>query len=780
MLIPTIKPILRQFLRRDTFKWLNVFGLAIGIASTILITVYITSEIQVGKAQSEYEEIFLLKNKNGATLSNIVLETLKNNLPEFNTATAFHGQLDKGFLIQDKKRYTVTDLFFGDSYFFEVFEFQTVYGDVQKAMATHNGCVLTQDMANKIFGDINPIGETLVLQHGFFDKATIVVNAVIENPETNAFVKMGAYINKKFLESNEWYKNGQKHWGQQFQFVFCKLPIGTEKNKLSKKINDVVKENAPSWFIEDSREFSLINISKLHFSEIDFLGVFKTNKKSRLVMLVIIGLFLLVIAWINFINLATARREKLVRLNEIKRNLGASKIHLITSSLLELIPTLFFSLLISICLVVLLFNPFNHFSEVSLILSDFISAKVIVICMVFIVVTLFVCALLPQWLLQQKTNLNNRLRSSLSIFQFSISIVLIIATLFIVKQNSFMQSLHTGYSDENILTVELKGNVQSKAKMFGEQLKGYSTIKDVTYASRLISNVQQDWGMSIAIKGENKRISYNALEVDSNFFQFFNIPIIAGHGFTQTSGSQYHHIFNETALKTFGIDDITTSRITSYNSASGDIIGVVKDFCFKSFHYPITPLGFITKKPEAMNYLYLRLNDGSPETIDKSIKSIEKLWAELEPKWPAEIEFLNKSTQKLYEADKKFSELILIVSIISILISCFGLLGVCKFMAERRTKEIGIRKVNGAKESEIISLLNYNFLLWLTIAFAIACPIAWYVMDSWLENFAYKTSLSWWIFALAGGIALCIELLTVSWQSWRAARRNPVEALRYE
>lgn len=780
MILQSIKPALREFTKRDIFKWLNIIGLAVGITSAILISAYINSELQIGKSQADHEELFLLKSSNGATHSAIVLETLKNQLPEFNTATAFHGQWGKGFLINGENKHKVTDLFFGDSHFFEVFKYNVIYGDLDNAFKTSNGCVLTQDMALKIFGDKNPVGETLMLQQGVFGKSNIVVNAVIETPNSSAFIKIGGCLNKKILKTNDWYKKAQTHWGNQNQFIFAKLPENTNKEQLASKVTKVVEDNAPKWFIEDSREYSLINIADLHFSNIDFWGLFKTNKKSRLVTLGVIGIFLLIIGWINFINLATARHEKLVTLFQIKKNLGASSRHLLVSNFFELIPTILLSMMLAGLLVTVLYKPFNYFSEVSMELADFFTSKVLIIALVFFVITLLVCSSLPQWFIQKKATTNSKLRASLSVFQFAVSIVLIIATLFIVKQNSYMKNKSAGFSNENILTVALKGKIKEKAKMFGEKLLSYSSVKEITYASSLLSNVQQDWGMSLSVKGENKRISYSAIQVDKSFFQFFDIPLIQGNGFTEISAKEQHHIFNETALKTFGIDDISSSRIRSYGSASGDIIGVVKDFNFRSFHTPITPLGFIEQKPEGLDYLYVKLNVVTADAISNCINDIKKDWIEIETEWPAEVKFLSQSTQELYDAETKFSELILIVAAISILISCLGLLGVCKFVAEKRTKEIGIRKVNGARISEILAMLNKDFIKWVFLAFVLACPIAWFAINKWLENFAYKTTLSWWVFVVAGVTAMCIAIFTVSWQSWRAATRNPVEALRYE
>ncbi|MCL3781001.1 ABC transporter permease [Prolixibacteraceae bacterium JC049] len=779
MTIQELKPVIRSFGKRNIMKWLNILGLAIGIASAVLIINYIFNELEVGRTQANYEELFLLKRTNATTNSSKAIESIQANVPEIRNAVSFHNQWGDAFYKIGDKVIKAEKLLIGDDTFFNIFSCKAIFGDLSTALQSPDNIVITRNTADKLFGNVNPVGEDIFLESDLFGKLKLSVSAVIDNPNTNAFVQFNGYINQKAI-THDWYRRGRNHWGNQNYLTFTQIPKGVNKAELGKKITNVINDNAPDWFIKDGKEYELVNISELHFSSIDFWGIFRTNDKRNLFTLGLIGVFLLIISWVNFINLSTAQQERLSFIASIKKSLGASKLNLVLSSILEIVPIVIVAFLIAVVLVVISYKPFNDFTNVYSDLQSLLTVKTVLFSAFFMVATILVCSMLPHWLMGRHRNTSSSLRAVLSTLQFVISIALIIATVAIIKQNSFIKNKDRGYVSENILCLELKGSVGEKGDVLGDKIEKYGMVQEITYASRLISDVQQDWGMTLDNRGEQTRIQYSVLEVTDNFFSFFNIPILKGDGFNEASEKQKHHIFNEVAQRKFNLVEIDDARIASYGSATGDIVGVVKDFNFRSLHLPIAPLGFIKSPKSRLKYLYIKLKNNSVASISNCISLIEKDWQTMEADWPAEVQFLSSASQKLYESDKKFSELILIVALLSIFISCVGLLGVSKFIAEQRTKEIGIRKVNGARIAEVLVMLNANFIKWVILAFIIASPIAYYAMSKWLENFAYKTSLSWWIFALAGILALGIALFTVTWQSWRAATRNPVEALRYE
>ncbi|PID95105.1 MAG: hypothetical protein CSA95_01085, partial [Bacteroidetes bacterium] len=273
------------------------------------------------------------------------------------------------------------------------------------------------------------------------------------------------------------------------------------------------------------------------------------------------------------------------------------------------------------------------------------------------------------------------------------------------------------------------------------------------------------------------QINFTKLGVSGNFLKFFGIKIKEGNVFSE-SKTRYEFIMNETAIKQYGMSDFADIRLHIGNS-NANVVGVVEDFNFNSAHMPIKPIAF-RYEGEMSNVCFLKLNAQSLAAIKQTLAEVEAVWNELSPNLPMEYEFLDENWNALYKREMQFQTMLNYAGFVSLFIACLGLFGLSVFVAERRTKEIGIRKVNGATVREVLTLLNKGFVKWVVISFVVAAPVAYYAMGKWLENFAYKTTLSWWIFALAGMLVLLVALLTVSWQSWRAASRNPVEALRYE
>ena len=771
----------RRIKKNGLLGWINIVGLSIGFASIFLIATYIFGELRIGKTQTDYQELYTLQSGDGTSHSYKCLSAIKENIPEFNSFTSFHSQWSKAYIALNGNKIEVKSFLFADEEFFKVFEHNPIIGDLSTALNSKNSLVLTRSMAMKVFGKIPAIGSSVLFQSDSFGNILLTINAIVDDLDSKSILDFQGVISDATIKDVKWYKRNLNHWGNSNRFVFCRLNKGIV-TQTEDKINQAVNEAAPDWYLQDHESFSLSNISEQYFNKADYWGVLKKGNKSNIYSLAIIVCFLIVIAWINYINIATSQREKSGLYFRIKRSLGASKNHLMIDGINGVLPSILVALIFALLILSILIPPFNTFTSTKYAFNDLFQPTVLMLSLFFVAATIIICGIIPAILQKEeiKKQTNKRLRGSLSVFQFCLSIGLIICTLLISKQHRFMESYSSGFSSENIIYIPLRGNAQNKADILGERLKTDPNVLDVTFASGVLGNVSQGWGMTLDNEGQSNRISYDALRVSANFFDFFELDITEGTGFLESSIKECHHIFNQAAIQQYGIKDINKTRIASYGNANGNIIGTVEDFNFKSIHHPITALGFVMQPIKSLNYIYLKLNSSSVKSIQGVLGHIEKEWQVVEPEWPVEINFLNQTMKGLYAKDRVFGKLIILAAILSILISCIGLFGVCKYIAEERTKEIGIRKVNGAKISDVLAMLNKDFVKWVAIAFVIACPIAYYAMTKWLENFAYKTTLSWWIFALAGVLALGIALLTVSWQSWRAATRNPVEALRYE
>jgi putative ABC transport system permease protein len=367
----------------------------------------------------------------------------------------------------------------------------------------------------------------------------------------------------------------------------------------------------------------------------------------------------------------------------------------------------------------------------------------------------------------------------LVLFQFGISIVLISSTLFIYRQMRFIQNLNLGFSKDQLMIIPLNDNkIRFKIVPFKQELSKNPSIISTSATSDLPG--EMIWVTSINYEGANAQNpeTMTYLYVDKDFIKTYGVQLKEGYQLGDTacpySGGQY--LLNESAVKKLGWDKPVGKRFSIYPIKEGYVTGIISDFHFKSLHSEVEPL-FLYMRDSTSNYLTVRL---STIGISGSVDYIQRLWNKMVPDSPFEYFFYDNFYDQLYKKEATFGKIIFIFSSIAILIACMGLFGLAAFFSEKRTKEIGLRKVNGATITEIITLLNWEFVKWVLFAFIIATPITWFIMHKWLQGFAYKIELSWWIFALAGVIALGIALLTVSWQSWRAATRNPVEALRYE
>jgi putative ABC transport system permease protein len=373
------------------------------------------------------------------------------------------------------------------------------------------------------------------------------------------------------------------------------------------------------------------------------------------------------------------------------------------------------------------------------------------------------------------TGKRNILRNSLTIFQFTTSIVLIICVIIVQRQIQFVKHKDLGFKKEQLLRLDMPDIQErdiSKIMVMLEELRKSAFIKDISVTGAVPGSVNMSMGSNI--ENTDKNISMPCLLVDTTFLRTFGIKVIKGRDLQPGDFGQVC-MFNETAYKHFEFDNLDNKRFNNYGGF--DIIGVVSDFHFRTLHEEIGPAVIIFTPhywPRAINIRFAQ------NGIGHGMGFIQEKWEEILPGYPISYQFYDEWFDSMYRSEERFSKTIAFFAILAIVISCIGILGLAIFSSERRIKEIGIRKVNGAKIWEVMVMLNIDFVKWVGIAFVIATPVAWYAMNHWLQNFAYRTELSWWIFALAGLLALSVALLTVSWQSWHAARRNPVEALRYE
>ncbi|MDD4639401.1 MAG: ABC transporter permease [Bacteroidales bacterium] len=797
MLIHEIKFIVRSLRKRKIVSLINIFGLAIGLASFILITLYVDKEFKTDKFQENYNRICRIENKFGAYNSDQANRLFKEQIPEFDKIAVMHADWSNLATFEvNGKQFDPGKIIFANNDFKDIFQFDTLTGNAAECLEHPNSVVLTEITARKLFGEAESVGKAIQYHSDEWGSLLLTVTAVIKDYPQNSSLKFDGIISVSSLDIVEWYKQGKDHWGQIIYLSFVKIKDVQKLNTLTDKMNELMKAHAPEWVLEDDLPYRLKPLSELYFDTSTGYSddLLKHTNKYKLILILIIGLLIPVIACINQVNLTTAQScERLKKFN-IRKTIGAPKGWIFVQLVLESLLLSFMSFLLACLFIFIVLPAFNDLTGSSFSVSGIFSFQNLMKYALLVPFVGVITGILPSYLLSSRMSLRSarkinvsglsrsHSRSLLTVAQFAITIVLMICSLVILEQVGVLTGNQVGFDKEKMIYFYLPANLDDRKKTLREELMRIPEVENVAFSSLVPGDANRgDNAIALISGSESRRVKYHAINVSEDFIELFGLEIVKGESFKQVSSAlHYPVVINETAAREFGLDDPLKARIAyGKGDNSGNIVGIVKDFNYRSLHYPMDPL-ILMLQPDDCSILNLKMNTKSFSQTETAIHKIKRVWDKYSIDIPFDIRFLDEDLQNMYRSEKKFLKTFNLFAAISIFISCMGLLGMSLFIVENRTKEIGIRKVNGAKVSEILTMLNKDFIKWVAIAFVIATPVAYYVMQKWLENFAYKTELSWWIFALAGLLALGIALLTVSWQSWKAATRNPVEALRYE
>ncbi len=708
--------------------------------------------------------------------SGILANLLQEEIPEIENSVTTCPTSQTSILSVNGKSLRSTGLYIGDN-FFNIFSYNLLQGNPTEIFPDVNSIILSEELALKLFNTANNIvGRRVELD----DNEQLTISGIFKGVPSNSSIQFDFVISYRRLELK--YPNILA-WGQNYFNTY--LIIKDEKSipEINKKISTVYQKHSGSTnttlFIRQYADQYLYD---------NYEGGVQVGGRIIYIRLFsIIAILILVIACINFINLSTAGASK--RMNEIgvKKLVGASRKSLIFDFMIEAIAISSFALIISIVIVKLLLPYFNVFVEKQIYL-DFGSNHIL-----FLIGILLSSALLsgiyPAFYLsrinplnafkgKQSNNLSKfGLRKALVISQFAISIILIASVFIVLRQMNFIYGQDLGYSKDNIIYFEKVGDTGENTEAFISELKNIQCVTNVTstawsFVGQRASTDAVKWNG----KSPDDNVTFEVQQINYNFFETFGIQLKEGRSFSKNFESDESKIiFNEAAIKVMGINDPIGKNINVWGR-DRQIVGIVKNFNYESLHTSINPLFFILK-PSNCNKIMVKIEDGMESAV---INNIEKKYHDFNPGFPFDYSFLDQDYQNQYVAEQRVFTLSKFFAGIAILLSCLGLLGLATFTTEQRRKEIGIRKVNGATISEILIMLNKDFLKWVVIAFVIATPIVYYTMYQWLQRFAYRIELSWWIFALAGCLAFIIAMITVSLQTFWAARRNPVESLRYE
>jgi len=760
--------------------------MAIGMTCAILILLWVQDEWSYDRHFENADNLYrIIENQNlsGGEASLLVptpsalAHTLKEEYPEIirtSRYTLTPLALKKG---EDFIEETVASV---DKDFLKMFSIRFVRGDINTALNDPHNIVITEEMAGKYFGNHDALGKTLQ-SFGYVVTITGVVKSLAHN----------SHIHFNFLVPTNWFTLftgtgvNLNDWDHR-DLTYLELKKGTDPKVVDQKIINIIKKHKTG----STSEIFLQNIKKIHLysSKKYTYDVSGNGDITNVRILSLIAVFILLIACINFMNLSTAQSVARAREIGIRKLAGANKLNIISRFLGESFLIVFIAQVIALILVELLLPGYNNLIGKQLEVN-YQSPELYI----GIITILLVCGLLagsyPAFYLSSLKTLDimrgvisknpgtAKFRKVLVVFQFSLSILLIICTLIVVKQLNYLQNKDLGFNKDNIgyfMFPTRPGDPQLES--IKKELSNNPDIESVTITHfNPFTTESHVGGFNWLGKKESDDVVFYQQSVDKDYAKTFKLQLKEGRFFSsEFSTDTAAVVINETAARIMGFKNPIDEIITTPHGNKLNIIGVVKDFHFRSLHHKIEPL---IMQSGVDNNFYLKMK---PNKLTSTVEFVKKTFKSFHPSVPLDFKFLENDYDKLYMTEQRMGKILGYFSFLAIIISCLGLIGLSSFMIQRRTKEIGIRKVNGAKTIEIFSLLSKEYIKWVMIAIIIACPAAWYAMNKWLQNFAYITNLSWWIFVLASVFALLIAILTVSVQSYKAANRNPVEALRYD
>ena len=788
---------IRNLFTNTKFAWINIIGLSIGVTVSLFILLYVRYETSFDNFNPNAKNIFRIVEKNiqdgsiGASTPLALSDVLKKDYPEIDKVIGLMRTW-KEIKIEDKRFENVKGAIV-EKEFFDFFNLPLKSGNPGTIFQDPNEAVITRKLANILFGDTDPLGKTFD-----YDSYTFTVTGIINNIPSNSVLDFDFFLADKFRY--KYYPDLSERWYDFGLFTFVtfkgnKVPEGFEH-----KLSNIEKLYYPD-FMKNRFNYLLADFKGSHLNPSLEGDIVTGVAPMYLWILSAIAIGILVIACLNFMNISIANAGKRNTETVIKKVSGASPGALIRDFFAETAFLVFISLMISFFGVYLLFPSFNGLIEknIAVNLSDPIFWGGAV---GFGILTTLISGLYPSFvlsrsspvkvLLHNKESDKNKLtfQKSFVVLQFTITIILAITQISIFKQISFMQSHGTGFDKKNLITISVgslgdNGNDRLKnTTAFVQALEKYQS--QYGYGKASVTEFVPGFGFRNLFKIYPEGNTFtNGMEllscdIDENFTNVFGLKIVNGRFFSKDySTDRDAIIINESAYKKLGWKSIEGKIVGLFSKDNRkEVVGVIGDINIKSLQYAVEPMLYQFGRHHMYpGYVTIRLN---PDKKTESIEFIRKQWMDLFPGIPFGFESIDEKYKAAYGGEKKLSRITGAFSILAMLLSLLGIFALSTLEAEKRVKEIGIRKINGARVTEVMVMLNLYFFKWIVIAFVIACPVAWYAMHKWLNNFAYKTELSWWIFALAGIIALAIALLTVSWQSLRAATRNPVEALRYE
>lgn len=796
----------RNLKKHKAFSIINIAGLSIGISICFIIMMYVQNELSFDRFNKNADRIVRVVFKadiNGGKIfeANVmppVAQAMKNDYPEVLDATRLQVAGAPKITYKDKS-FKDDEMAFVDPNFFNIFTLPLIEGDAKTALQQPNTIIISKAIAKKYFGNEDPLGKSLVFPDN--QNASFKVTGLIDKVPANSHFHFDLFASMLSLDDAK-----SDSWMGSNYFTYLLLKKGADYKKLESKLPGMVEKYmgpqiqqsmgiSLKQFITKGNHlgFALQPLTSIHLYSHSNYELSPPGDAMYVYIFGAIAIFMLLIACINFINLSTASASQRAKEVGVRKVIGSGKFQLVKQFLMESAVLVFIALLISFVLVQIALPYFNTISNQDLhfdfnlkIISAFIGLGLLVSFIAGLYPAFYLSSFKPIEVLKGKFTAGNKsfgLRSSLVVFQFFISVGLIVGTIVLWQQMKFIQNKNLGYDKEQLLTIPNSYALGQNEEVYKQEMLNDPRIVNATVSSYKPAGPSSGSNaLAYPLGHDNEIMRTQEYHVDENYIPTFEMKMANGRNFSKNFATDSTAmIINETAAKAFGWNDLTAvgQTIVRENSDRGTnvpyhVIGVVKDFNFQSLHEPITPL-LMTLEPD--NGLIFKVKTADVQGLLATMKT---KWNQFNTGEPFTFTFMDDLYNKTYAAEQNTGTILNIFALLTILVACLGLFGLATYTAEQRTKEIGIRKVLGASVTSVTTMLSKDFIKLVFIACLIAFPLSYWAMNKWLQSFAYRINISWWIFLLAGVIAIFIAVITVSFQAIKAAVANPVESLRSE
>jgi len=778
----------RNFVRKPATNLINLLGLAVSLALVIILSVYSYSELTTDNYHKNNKRLYVysdLSSENKSLHTPAVLkDQIDLDVPDVESSVRVAGTWGEPIFQVENRDPITSDMITADPDFFKLFTYNAVEGNLETSLKEPLTVALAEPLARKLFGNEPVLGKTIKINNN----QLLTVSAVFKQPKANSsmsFSSITSIATRKIVYPNKGFT--------EFYNLFVLLKNGANPTETAKKITALFPKNE-----QDSQNYKTYQLNpfrNLYFSNFtSWRGNYlHAGDKQKVMILLMVAALVLIIALVNFVNISSSQWLEKIKQTGVLKVIGADKLSILKSVLAEAFVMFLIALFLATIIVQLSFPLIKsytgiHFNPFLIYQLSFLIVSIIVI---FVLSLIF--SIIPAIRISSSNAVDNLKKTIDSVpsnslargimvtAQFTIAIVLIAFTVLVQKQVDFGSS-NFRFGKENIIGIKLTPQLRAGKDVLRKTIQDNPNTSKISFTGFFPGKIGDQWSLEQQLDGKKIQLHFDTFNGDASLCSMLDLQLVQGRLFSEDLITDAHKlIVNETFVLEHKIENPIGAKLVmgfDENAPLSEIIGVVKDFHYKPVTEPTKSL--IIQNEKDSHYCLVAINAHDFNSLNRFIQDIKTEANKLSPSFPVEISFLDQAVEQLYESEIQFRRTFSLFAGCAIVISCLGIMAMSLFACQRRIKEIGVRKVNGAKVSEVMTMLNRDFVKWVAIAFVIATPISWFATNKWLESFAYKTELSWWVFGLSGMLALGIALLTVSWQSWKAATRNPVEALRYE